>query len=460
MTIRGTKAFPLFASLLVFGAANAQLRIANWNVTNYTSGRIAAFQTSFYGIFEGRQFAPDIVIGQEFLSQTAVNNFLAILNSAPGTPGDWAAAPFIDGADTDGGFFYRTSKVQYLGTTIVAVGSSSTSNQPRNTYRYDVRPTGYTGATATLALYSSHMKAGSTSEDMARRLVEAKNIRTNAESLPVGWGFLLGGDFNIQSSSQTAYQWLIESQANNNGRLFDPIKTPGSWDNNSSYRFVHTQDPASTAGMDSRYDQLLLSGSLIDGSGCDYIGNPNLAYSTTTWDDPNHSHRAWGNDGTSFNAPLTVAGNTFVGPTIAQALVDSANGQGHLPVYVDMRVPAKIGVSTLTIDFGFVDQFSTAQRPVTVTNVGNTTLWSTGGLASLKYSFPMVGGFTVPSGTQSEAPGGGGNTHQIGMNTSTAGYKQGTLTILSDDPDNPVVTIVLRGWVVGRLPHKPPRKFF
>ena len=69
--------------------------------------------------------------------------------------------------------------------------------------------------------------------------------------------------------------------------------------------------------------------STFDAAVPDYVGNPAIPYSTTTWDDPNHSYRSWGNDGTSFNVSLTIAGNQMVGETIAQALVDSALGGGH-----------------------------------------------------------------------------------------------------------------------------------
>ncbi len=77
----------------------------------------------------------------------------------------------------------------------------------------------------------------------------------------------------------------------------------------------------------------------MDGVHLDYIGNPAVPYSTTTWDDPNHSYRSWGNDGTSYNTSLTISRNTMVGSVIAQALVSSASGGGHLPVFLDLLVP-------------------------------------------------------------------------------------------------------------------------
>lgn len=339
------------AALWIGGFAASQigladeLRIANWNVTNYESGRVSEFETAIYASFAGRSMAPDILIGEEFISSTAVSNFLSILNNAPGSPGDWAAADFVNGPDTDSALFYRQSKVFLAtdlspnGVTVVSTGSAP-PNHPRHIMRYDVRIQGFATPEATIAIYASHMKAGSTSDDQIRRLDEAIKIRDDAETLPAGWSFLVGGDFNIQESSQAAYQELVGSQTNNDGRFFDPINTPGSWNNNFAFRFVHTQDPSTaTGGMDDRLDFILVSQNLIDNMGMDYIGDASIPYSTLTWDDPNHSYRAWGNDGTSFNSSLTVVGNQMVGATIAQALVDSATVGGHLPVFMDFVIP-------------------------------------------------------------------------------------------------------------------------
>lgn len=338
------------------GGSGTSIRICSWNITSYAGAnatRDAAFKTAAYGVFNSRSLAPDVIAAQELSSQAAVDAFRTMLNTASGSPGDWAAATFINGPDLDNAFFYRTSKVTYIGTQTIALGSSASTDQPRNTYRHDFRPAGLIGASNTIAIYNSHMKAGSTSSDQARRLVEAQRIRDNAQGLdtnpsngvadglPAGYNFAVVGDFNIQSSSQTAYQELVGSQSNNTGRFFDPINTPGSWNNNSAYRFVHTQNP--NADMDDRLDFILVSASLIDASGIDYIGNASLPYSTTTWNDPNHSYRVWGNDGTSYGTGITVAGNTMVGSTIAQALKDcvgtSATG-GHLPVFLDLALPA------------------------------------------------------------------------------------------------------------------------
>jgi endonuclease/exonuclease/phosphatase family metal-dependent hydrolase len=335
-----------------------RLRVVTWNVTNYTdsvsSARNTAFQTAIYGTFQGRSLAPDIFIGQEFTSTAAVTNFLSMLNTAPGTPGDWAAAPFVNGPDSDSAFFYRTSKASLLNTVTVFSPADPVNDQPRNTMRYDVQVSGG----QTLSVYSVHMKSGNggalddpaVGTDRYRRVLEAQRIRNDAAALPANRHFMVAGDFNIQSSQEDAFQEL-NGTTFNSGLFKDPINTPGTWNNNSAFRFIHTQDPK--LQMDDRLDMLLLSSSLVDGTGMDYIGNPLLAYSTTTWDDANHSYRAWGNDGSSYDTPIRVGTtaaneNAMVGRVIAQSLIDSVGGSpgtgGHLPVYLDIALPVSVAV--------------------------------------------------------------------------------------------------------------------
>ena len=437
--VAGAAALALFSPVV----AHAQLRVATWNISNYgdtspTAGRSAALQTAIYGSFQNRSMAPDVFLGQEFQSQAAVTNFVSVLNAAPNSPGDWAAAPFYaathaSATPADSAFFYRTSKISYVDTARVAQGDGTTADQPRDTLRFDVALKGYAGSAPALSLYSVHMKSGSAGDDQARRLLEAQRIRDNAQSLPAGRQFLVGGDFNVQSSTQTAYVELVGMQPNDTGRFKDPINTPGSWNGSSTYNFVHTQDPSGAGGMDDRHDQILLGSGLVDGKGFDYIGNPSAAYSTTTWNDPAHSYRAWGNDGTSFNASLTTIGNTMVGPVIAQALIDAStvNG-GHLPIFLDLRTPAELAASTTTIDFGTVQQGSDATAPFNVFNDVNASIWTSAGVAELLYSMQASGAFSVPDGFFTDLAGGGANGHLVTLDTSTMGFKTGTLSLFDD----------------------------
>lgn len=433
--------------LLVPAACFGQLRVATWNISNYGGGRIAPIQTVVFGTFEGRSMNPDALVCQEILSASAQTALLGALNSAPGSSGTWAAAPFTDGNDTDNAFFYRSDRLALLASTIIAIGGGPPA-QPRDTKRYDVRLLGYGVLSPKIAIYSSHMKAGSAVDDMARRLTEAMAIRSNAQSLTGFDGFVVLGDFNTYSSADDAFEKLTGSEANNAGRAFDPISTSGSWDGSSAFRFVHTQDPATSSGMNSRFDFILLCQSLRDGQGFDYLGSPSAPYSTVTWNDPAHTYRSWGNDGTSFGNPLTVVGNAMVGSSIAQAIRDAATTSGgHVPVFLDLRVPAELNAAPGALDFGTVVVGNSASRSLTISNGTSTTHWRTG-IADLLYQFTATPGFGAPSGSFVDMAGGGGNSHSITMDTTTPGAKSGTLTVSSSVPGSNQVQVALTGQVV------------
>ncbi len=431
-------------------AADTGLRVVTWNISNYSGGAQSSLETAFFDTYQGRTLAPDLLVVQEILSQSAVNSMLTILNNAPSSPGDYAAGPFTNGRDTDNGMFYRTSKLTFLSTAILPA-DPGTTGAPRDVNRYDLKLVGYEAPGAVISIYSSHMKAGSSSSSQARRLIESQKIRADAETLDPAWNIMLGADFNIQSSSQAAYQYLINSQANNNGRFADPIGTPGNWNNSYSYRFVHTQDPAGGGGMDDRLDQLLVDPSLGDGQGMEYKGAFGVPYSTTTWNDLNHSYRSYGNDGTTFNDAMEIANNSMVGPTIASALVALASGSGHLPVFADFIVPGVIDADA-AIDLGTIPVGTIADVQFLVGNGGDTALWGIDGINTVEYTLETDFGFTVDAGSFSDAAGGAMNTHTVSFDASAEPFGStitGEVRVLSNDLDTPILVIPVIGQVGG-----------
>lgn len=440
----------LLPLLLAPAAAADGLRIATWNISLYAGGREDAFHTAVYAEFEGRSLAPDAILVQEMTSAGALAQLVAILNSAPDSPGDWGAAPFIDGPDSDNALLYRASKLVLLDAVVVARGGPA-PNHPRDVNRYDLRLIGYESAEALLSLYCSHMKAGSGGDDQSRRLLEAQRIRDDAAALEPPRHFLLGGDLNTQSSAQAAYEELTGPQADDRGRFLDPIATPGEWNNGYAFRFVHTQDPAGAGGMDDRHDQLLIAPTLADGDGLDYIGDPSLPYSVTTWNDPNHAYRAWGNDGASFNGVLRSQGNEMVGPGIADALKLVAAGGGHLPVFLDLRVPA-LAAADPVLDFGTVSVGEEVRLTLHAGNAGDTSLWGPGGVTPLRYTLAAPAPFAADPGPFADEAGGPLNEHEVHVDTSAPGLYHATLLLASNDPDTPVLGVALRAEVVAACP--------
>ncbi len=420
------------------------LRVSTWNITFYDGGFADEIRSVVYGSFEGRSMAPDLIVVQEFSGQAAAIDFLWAINTAPDSPGDWQFAPFADVGTLNVAVFYRESQLEFEQRVLLSPNFSG--GPARAVQRWDFRLKGFESEGASLSVYGVHFKAGSSPTDQARRLVEAEIIRADAASLPLGRPFLIAGDLNIQRSSQAAYQQLIaETTAVDplgSGRFYDPISTPGNWQNNPAFRIVHTQDPATQ--VDDRYDQILISSELINRDGFDYDGEWPAPYSSSTWDDPNHSYRAWGNDGSMYNRPLRTAGNAMVGEQIAADIRTLCFGGGHMPAFLDLRVPARIAVNPV-IDLGVLQPGASIEIPVA--HGGDIGRWGFDGQDDLAFFAIGSAGLDVPFRFVELPPSGTGSVNATV--TADPGAFAGSVTIVSNDPDLPEAVVMLSGTVAS-----------
>jgi hypothetical protein len=371
--------------LLLAAFAPAQtLRVGAWNVSEFTgTNRLSDLQIVLFNKGPAGKMDPDILAAEEVQSPSAATAFLGALNASE--PNTWAVTyGSLTGTSStsDTCMFYKTARVSPAGPPVLVAPAGGTSGQPRDTWRFDYHIVGDNDTNEIISVYVVHMKAGSTSTDVTRRNIESQHIRTDSDALASNYRFMVAGDMNMQASTQSAYQTLITAGANASGQFYDPISTPGTWNLNSSFRFVHTQDPAGNGGMNDRHDQILVCHALVDGAGTDYVGAYGTPYSTTTWNDPNQSYRCWGNDGTSFNMNLTVAGNQMVGATIAQSIINAATPTpsspgGHCPVFLDLRYVARIPLSGNVVLQNFSGAVAGRQATVQIMPTGTSNVLDT-----------------------------------------------------------------------------------
>jgi endonuclease/exonuclease/phosphatase family metal-dependent hydrolase len=253
-------------------AAHA-LRIVNYNILNYPGTTGATRDPHFRTILA--PLAADIVVVQEIQSQAGVNEFLnSVLNTLE--PGQWSAAPFYNGNDTDNALFYRTSAVQYLGSWAFYPNPSTNL---RFVVCYRMKPAGYSHESAELRIYSQHLKASSGSANVAARAAEAVGIRDSMNAVPPGTHCILMGDFNIYTGTEPAFTTFLANQADNDGRLYDPLNLPLITWNTGSLAPYHTQSPCNsgcpggfaTGGLDDRFDMFLPTYNLNDGQGLELL---------------------------------------------------------------------------------------------------------------------------------------------------------------------------------------------
>lgn len=289
--------------------STAPLRIATYNLLKYGGGdgdRTAALRTVVAAM------RPHLIVSQEIESAGGVALFLnSVLD--PTFEGRFEAAPFVDvSSDTEGAFFYDTTRVEYLGMEVI-----HTSLRGIFGYRFAVRD-----ARDTVWIYTVHLKASDSEEDAARRAEEARHLRRHLDSARAGQNVIVAGDFNMYSGSEPAMSVLIGEGNNASARLVDPLNNSGAWHQNRDLAFLHTQSPRTRqfgggvhGGLDDRFDLILVSTSL----------SPVINRA---------SYTAFGNDGNHFNDSINRPPNNAVSQAVAQALHD---GSDHLPVYADFH---------------------------------------------------------------------------------------------------------------------------
>jgi endonuclease/exonuclease/phosphatase family metal-dependent hydrolase len=299
---------------------------------------------------------------------------------------------------------YNTQTVQLVEE--IRFGPVNGSGQPRSTMRYRLRPMGY-DAGADFYAYNNHYKAGDTTDDRDRRQVEAQSLRGNADALGDGTHIIYAGDFNVQSSGEMSFQTL---RADGPGQAIDPINASGTpaspvtWNDNSAFRGIHTQDP--DGPMDDRFDFQLVSNELLDSEGMSYITG---------------SYRAFGNNGThTLNS--NIATGTGAASNVLTALRTASD---HLPVVADYQLPARIGVQ-----FGMFPTSTPVGSPasidVLVQNIAAAL--TAGSVDELDYTISVTG--DLLGGTMGTAlPLAGANTHHVMLDTATPGLKSGLITV-------------------------------
>jgi endonuclease/exonuclease/phosphatase family metal-dependent hydrolase len=385
------------------------LRIVNYNILNYPGQSASTRNPHFRTILA--PLGAEVVVVQEMQSQVGVDGFVAnVLNTLE--PGQWVAAPFDDGNDTNNALFYKPNRVQLL-------GHWSWYPNPATNLRlvdcYRLKPVGYASEAAEFRVYSVHLKSSQGFE--TDRFNEAVGIRDSMNAMPPGTHAILMGDFNVYTGTEPAFIRFKENQADNDGRLYDPLNAPASTWNTSTLATIHTQSPclaspcasgAATGGLDDRFDMFLPTFNLNNGSGLELVAG---------------SYIPVGNDGLHYNLNITDAPTLPEGSGYATALKMAAD---HLPIRVDVQLPAILS-ATSKLDFGTLIAGGSTQL-----TIANPAVAPADGLT---YMLSTSQEFLAPAG--GEIPPGQDEVVTITTGPGALGPRAGILTITSDAADAP-----------------------
>ena len=254
---------------------------------------------------------PDVLITQEMIGQESVNNFLN--NILKNINEKYKAADFIDDEDTDidQGLFYNSNKFSFIST-------SQIDGYPRPIYIFTLK---HLDTGEQFVVYNLHLKASKGSENELARSDQVKELKNYISETNSNF-YIVAGDFNIYSTTESAYKDLFSITESGKGNLHDLINVVGTY-NDPSNANIHTQSTrtsqfggGSHGGLDDRFDFILFSDSLMYGDRIFVIDS---------------TYKSFGNDGMHYNSALNVGPNQEVPMNIANSLHDASD---HLPVFV------------------------------------------------------------------------------------------------------------------------------
>ncbi len=284
------------------------LTVMTYNILNFDSNSNSTERVPYFRkVIEAVN--PDILVVQEVKSASGGQLFLNDVMNAGGD--EYSATPFINGYDTDNQLFYRNSIILHVKTEQI-------HTDLRDISAYTLGLNNYSDTSFKFIIYSAHLKASQGSDNENKRYIEVLKLKEHADYHYPETHYLVVGDFNLYYSNEPAYKVLMDSMAI---VLFDPIDSPGSWHDNVSFAWLHTQATRgyyngwNYGGLDDRFDFILMSEPFHTSDGLQYVSD---------------SYKAYGNDGNHFNKAIN-AEPPFV--VITQEIADALfYASDHLPV--------------------------------------------------------------------------------------------------------------------------------
>lgn len=315
--------------------AQSPIRLMSYNLLNFPEPNPAGKEDTLASILA---FHPvDLLLVQEMRFQTGVdlilNNSLNINGETRFSPATWV--PMQSNPNS-------THKLQqmlfYDHEKFILHNESYVLTQSRDLNNYTLYlndpDLSVTQDTTWLDIYVIHLKSSQGSTNVQIRANMVDSLLQHIASKPSDRNVIVAGDFNVYTGSEPAFQNLID--AGNHVVLNDPINTVGDWHANPTYAEVHTQstrisrifNDGAGGGMDDRFDHVLLSSSLMNGS-------EGISYLSGTFE-------ALGNSGDCYDVNITSCSNSQTPQNILWSLYYMSD---HLPIVLDLETSISIGTN-------------------------------------------------------------------------------------------------------------------
>jgi hypothetical protein len=301
-------------------------KLMHYNLLNYPMQDVSKLQ---YLEVILDTYRPDLFTVNELNNLTGAN---AILNSLQFINPNYSSATFVtnssddnigDQNDLQNFIYFDSSKFILINQTQV-----QTIYRDFNHYKFKLNTTNQVSNPIFIQVIVCHLKASRDDPNPALRLQMVNDLETYLDTFPSTDYVILGGDLNLYTNTEPAFQELLDNT--NNIVFVDPANRVGSWHNNTSYIDVFTQSTrtqtglgGATGGFDDRFDFILTSENMLT--------NPDIFYI-------NNSYQVFGNNGNinCFNSEINTNNCDGVefDSTIRNALYNMSD---HLPVTLELQ---------------------------------------------------------------------------------------------------------------------------
>lgn len=284
-------------------------------------------------------YQPDLFLVCELNNITGANNILNITRTAIDPNFEMATYvsntsddSFGDQNDLQNLLYYNSSKFSIQEEIIVP-----TDLRDFNVYKIRLNTTDQDVNPIDVYVIVCHLKASSGTLNAQRRFEMVLELDSFLETIPSDSNVLLGGDLNLYTASESAFQELLDSS--DAITFADPADRIGSWNNNPNFVDVFTQSTrtqsglgGTTGGFDDRFDFILTSENMLSTANITYVPN---------------SYKVYGNNALTscYNSAINSSNCGTISSEFSFEIRDALhNFSDHLPVTLSLE--ADVTLST------------------------------------------------------------------------------------------------------------------
>jgi len=282
-------------------------------------------------------YQPDLFLVCELNNATGANNILNSVRTALNANFEMATYISNTSDDSSGDQNDLQNLIYYDSTKFILEEEIIVPTDLRDFNVYKLQLNTIDQAINPIEIYVivCHLKASNGSANAQRRYEMVVELDNYLNTLPVDTNVILGGDLNIYTASESAFQELLDDS--NAITFVDLANRVGSWSNNPNFVDVFTQSTrtqsgmgGTTGGFDDRFDFILASENMLNTANITYVPN---------------SYQVYGNNGLSacYNSAINSSNCAVPGSEFSFEVRDALhNFSDHLPVTIRLETDATL----------------------------------------------------------------------------------------------------------------------